>query len=155
MASQLKAAPEQLIHTFKFERAQAVAPQIAQFMSQKLPKLPWDPIVVPIPSATSRVRQRGYDHTFLLARAVARRRNYEYKKALSRHGQTRQVGATRVQRVAQLQGAFRLTRASAIQGRYVLLIDDVVTTGATLEQAAKTLRQAGARHIDALVFAQK
>ncbi len=155
MASQLKGLPEKLVHTFKFERAQATAPQIAKLMTSALPTFNRAPLMIPIPSATSRVRQRGYDHTVLLARALSRQCGHDYKKVLNRHGQSRQVGATRVQRLAQLQGAFRVNRPLAVKGEYILLVDDVVTTGATLEEAAKALRRAGAKRIDALVFAQK
>lgn len=74
---------------------------------------------------------------------------------LSRLGQTRQVGSKREQRLTQLSDAFRALRPDVIRNAQILLVDDVVTTGGTLEAAANVLRQAGASRIDAVVFAQK
>jgi predicted amidophosphoribosyltransferase len=73
---------------------------------------------------------------------------------LARQGQAHQVGASREQRKQQLATAFRVTKPQHVAGARLLLIDDVVTTGATLEAAAAALRAVGARHIEALVFAQ-
>lgn len=153
IASKLDGLPEKLVHTFKFERAQAVAPTIAQLMQCALPAIRPDMLVVPVPTATSRVRQRGYDHTALLARTLAHGYKHQSISALKRLGHSRQVGATRVQRMAQLTGAFRTVKP--VTGKHLLLVDDVVTTGATLEEAARVLRSAGAERTDALVFAQK
>jgi predicted amidophosphoribosyltransferase len=74
---------------------------------------------------------------------------------LARRGQSRQVGARRMQRTTQLVDAFHPIRPSLIQGAHILLVDDIVTTGASLEAAARVLKQAGAKRIDAVVFAQK
>ena len=106
------------------------------------------------PTATSRVRQRGYDQAKLLARALARQAGLPYLDCLARVGQTHQVGATREQRLRQLQAAFRVRRPNAVRSAYLLLVDDVSTTGATLELAATILKSAGARRVDAIVFAQ-
>ena len=98
---------------------------------------------------------RGYDHAALLARELARHTELTTMPVLRRVGQTRQVGATRSQRLKQLEGAFYVRRPEEIQGKKILLVDDLVTTGATLEAAARCLRLAGARTVSAVVFAQK
>jgi ComF family protein len=113
-----------------------------------------DYLIVPVPTATSRQRQRGYDQARLLAREVARQVRLPCVDALARHSQAHQVGAGRQQRRQQLSGAFRVTRPRLVRGARVILVDDVVTTGATLEAAAAALRQAGAAHIEAVTFAQ-
>jgi predicted amidophosphoribosyltransferase len=74
-----------------------------------------------------------------------------YLDCLIRSGQTEQIGADRGRRLEQLNGAFRVNKAN-LQGRRLLLIDDVITTGATLEAAAATLAAAGAGTVEALVF---
>jgi ComF family protein len=112
-----------------------------------------DAVLVPVPTATSRVRARGYDQSKLLARAVARRQSLPVLNCLARHGQTHQVGATRQQRLSQLSTAFRVIRPARLAGRHVILVDDVTTTGATLELAAQKLLAAGARRVDAVTFA--
>jgi predicted amidophosphoribosyltransferase len=71
-----------------------------------------------------------------------------------RIGQAHQVGAGRAQRKKQLDGVFRPRHIERIKGQHIILVDDVLTTGATLESAARTLRRAGAAQVDAWVFAK-
>jgi ComF family protein len=144
-----------LLRRFKFERAMAAAKTIAGAMGEALPYLPRQTVVVPIPTATSRVRSRGYDHAVLLARNIARIQGLPYARALTRLTQSRQVGASRAQRLTQLEGAFATVKPKLINNADILLVDDVLTTGATLAEAAKTLRAAGAATVSALVFAHK
>ena len=123
-------------------------------MHEALPYFAADILIVPVPTATSRVRSRGYDHAKLLAKELAGAAQLKHESLLLRLCQTRQAGAKRQTRIQQLEGAFGLKKQD-IKGKHVLLVDDVVTTGATLEEAAKVLKQAGAKTIDAVVFAQK
>jgi len=146
-------AAKGLIHNLKFTGAQAAAPIIASYMHEALPYLEYV-VIVPIPTATIRLRQRGYDHAELLARHLSNISGLPVVKGLARLGQSRQVGTKRSQRHSQLAGAFRPTNNIAPKA-HILLVDDVVTTGATLEEAAKTLKQAGAKTVDAVVFTQK
>jgi ComF family protein len=154
IASQYEGIPKKLIHELKFEHSPAAAQPIAELLSEALPILPDGTILTFVPTASSRVRQRGYDHMRLIARYVGNRAKLPCRTMLERHGSTRQVGAKRAVRLRQLSGAFEATNRQAIQGARVLLVDDIVTTGATLAEAAKTLRRAGARQVDGLVFAQ-
>lgn len=146
---------KQLVHDFKFARKQTAAEPISRLMDQTLPFLPANTIVVHVPTATTRVRARGYDHAMLVARALARQRGLLHVAALARHGQARQVGATREQRLSQLSDAFWVARPEVVRGASVLLVDDLVTTGGSLEAAARCLREAGAKTVSAVVFAQK
>ncbi len=111
-------------------------------------------LVVHLPTATTRVRQRGYDQARLLARALARQARLSYADVLTRSGQSNQVGATRAERLVQLDGAFRVNSAWQVRGAHILLVDDVLTTGASFEAATKALRQAGAAQVDAIAFAR-
>lgn len=144
---------KELVRVFKFGRAQAAATIIAEAMSSRLPYLP-DSLVVPVPTASSRRRQRGYDQAELLAKHLATKLHLEHYRALARVGQTRQVGSKRGQRRQQLTNAFRPVHQKAVAGRHILIVDDIVTTGATLEAAARILKAAGAKTVDAIVFAQ-
>ena len=72
-----------------------------------------------------------------------------------RVGQTHQFGATRHQRLEQLERAFLVTNPTDVKNKHILLVDDVLTTGATLETLARVLKSAGAKQVDAVVFAQK
>lgn len=143
-----------LVHALKFERMQAVAPILAEYCKETLPYQE-NILIVPVPTASSRRRLRGYDQSKLIARSLAARTKYKYQPLLGRLGQTRQVGTKRAERASQLEGAFWVTRPEAASGAHILLIDDVLTTGATIEAAARTLKKAGAKTINAFVFAQK
>lgn len=117
------------------------------------PPLPPDVIIVPIPTATKRIRTRGYDQAALIARQLAKCRGVQYREALFRTNNTRQVGAGRHGRRTQLKGVFISRRPDELTGKQILLVDDVLTTGATLESAAYTLRKCGVTVINAVVFA--
>lgn len=155
VATEYEGAAKQLVSRLKFERASAAADVMAVQLDAVLPYLPPDTVVVHVPTATSRVRMRGYDQAQLVARALARRRGWRAMQLLARLGQTRQVGAVRETRRRQLQQAYLPRNHAAIRGAKLLLIDDVLTTGATIEAAARTLREAGAQQVDAALFAQK
>ncbi len=144
-----------LIHTYKFERTQAAFAVITESMDEVLPYLPADTLIIPVPTATSRVRQRGYDHAYLLASELARRRQFKWLRAVTHLTQSRQVGSSRQQRLTQLADNLVVTKPAFVKGRDVLVVDDVVTTGATLEAMARALKQAGAKSVNALAFAQK
>jgi ComF family protein len=144
--------PKAVLHSLKFERAQAAARDLAAAMAAKLDLV--GPLVIThVPTVPARVRKRGYDQAALIARELAHLTGIPYIPLLARTGSGRQVGQTRLQRRRQMEGAFRPTAAQVLQNGHVLLVDDVLTTGATCEAAARTLRQAGAKRVSAAVFA--
>lgn len=147
-----QAEAKQLIHSLKFERAAAAAKVVAGLMAAQLTSLPENTVVTYVPTATGRVRARGYDQSGLVARHLAKRLNTPYRSLLARHGQTRQLGTDRLQRKKQMQRAFSM-RGRLPEQTHIILVDDVVTTGSTLEDAAGVLKQAGARTVTAMVFA--
>jgi ComF family protein len=145
-----QAVAKQLIWQLKFGGAQAAI----RPMTSRLATIIDQPfLVVPVPTASSRVRRRGYDQAMLLARALARHKRLPYAACLHRIGQAHQVGAGRRQRLQQLSGAFQVARPALVRGKHVLLVDDVITTGATFESAARVLRLAGAASVSAIAFA--
>lgn len=148
-------AAQTLIQLLKFNRAQAAAQVIAELMQESAPFLDKKILVTHIPAATTRVRLRGYDQSKLVAKAIAQNNSRPHMTLLARLGQSRQVGSTRQQRLTQLEGAFRPVNQYAIKNADILIVDDVLTTGATLEEAARTLKRAGAKRVNAIVFAHK
>lgn len=145
----------QLLRKYKFERAADTADLLATVLEAALPALPPGTIVTYVPTATSRVRERGYDHARQLALAVANMRGLKVLPLLNRHGQQRQVGATRADRRRQMASAYTIRRHANLKDVRILLVDDITTTGTTLQIAAKVLMAAGAKSIDAGVVAYK
>lgn len=143
---------KQAVHRLKFTPNRSVAVVLAQCLDVVVPHQS-SLIVLHAPTAPKRVRQRGFDHAKIMAKHFAKQRQLAFCDALLRSGQKRQVGATRKERGTQLRDAYRLMHAHAIKGKDVLLIDDVLTTGATLSEIAKVLKKAGAKSVSAAVFA--
>jgi ComF family protein len=115
-------------------------------------------IVIPVPLHPSRLAERGFNQSALLARPTAQHLATPFApRALERTRETRQQATLeRAARVGNVAGAFavRRGRASAlVRGRAVLLIDDVMTTGATLDACARALAGAGASRVDRVVLA--
>ncbi len=151
VAAEYEGAIKELIHTFKYERERSAAKELAVIINSSLPYLNSATTVTHTPTASSRVRARGYDHSLLLAKELAKLRGLKHKTLLGRLGQTQQMGAMRKKRLEQTKNSYVATRK--LNKAEVLLVDDVLTTGATLNAAAKELRQAGARNIYAVVVA--
>ena len=145
---------KEVIHVFKYERASGAVKQLGDLLTPLLQEIAGDYVLVPAPTATSRVRQRGYDHAVLLARRLAKNSGKSMVEALARTGQAHQVGSDRKARFAHAKGAFRVRLPQKVADRHVVLVDDILTTGATLNEAARVLRKAGAKKVSAIVLAQ-
>ncbi len=144
----------QLVHRMKFLYAGEAADIIGDELAAILPALPPETVIVPVPTITSHVRQRGYDHTRRMTRHIAAQTNLPCHTVLARRGQHRQVGSSRSTRLRKVNDSFRVRQAYLVAGRPVLLIDDVLTTGATAAAAAAALKAAGASRVDVAVFAR-
>lgn len=137
---------EELINRFKFGYAEDAHIPLGDVLLAALPQLPESTVVVPIPTVRAHIRQRGYDHTLLLAKYVARKRDLKLGRVLKRRTSTMQRGASRKLRTKQAKEAYEVV-GNLRSGVPYLLVDDVVTTGSTLRYAAKALKDAGATTI--------
>lgn len=139
------AAIADVIHRYKYEDH----PELARPLADWICRLPLPPVdlVVPVPLHASRRRERTYDQALYLAALVAKDRGVGcVPQVLTRLRATaRQVGQHRSERIANIQGAFEAAVGAA--GRVVLLVDDVVTTGATVGECARALKEAGAKRV--------
>ena len=153
--SEYKGVSKKLIYRLKFARAIASAKLIAELIDEAIPDMPKGTVVSYIPTATSRVRLRGYDQSYLLARAIARQRGMQLIPLFIRIGQSRQVGSDRKHRMTQAANNYQVRTKKLTGVTQVLLMDDILTTGATLESAARLLKQSGVQQVSAAVFAKK
>jgi competence protein ComFC len=116
-------------------------------------------LLVPVPVHASRSRQRGYDQAVLLAESVSRALEMPWRPVLTRSRHTRpQFDLGRKARLANVAGAFEIAGpagTSAIEGSWIVLVDDVVTTGATLTACAGALYGSGAAAVSALTVARE
>lgn len=145
------------VHAIKFGGARLSIPLLIPFLCDTWRMLGNDAVdcVMPIPLHVRRERERGYNQAELFARGVAEHiKKPLLTDILIRTRETKaQAELSREERRVNTQGAFSCRAGGTTAGASVLLIDDVCTTGATLEQAARTLREAGAREVNALTLA--
>lgn len=116
-------------------------------------------LIIPVPLHKSKLKQRGFNQAELLAEVVAKNLGLKLLTALKRHKNTKaQVELDQEERKKNVRQVFRLSDGAKLKNQLknqrILLIDDVVTTGSTLNECAKVLRRAGAREIWALVVAR-
>mgnify|MGYP003648188401 FL=1 len=131
----------------------ALGTELAVRVRGVLPGLPRETLVVPIPLHPLRRATRGYNQAREIGIGLSRALDLELAQPLRRARYTRPLyGLPHRRRAGVLQGAFRAT--TSLEGRPVLLVDDVRTSGATLRSAARTLHQAGAGKIQAAVLAR-
>ena len=112
-------------------------------------------LALPMPLAPARLRERGFNQALELARRLAPDKT-DSTLLLRTRETPAQSGLTRAERLRNLRGAFAIEplRAAAVRGRRVVLVDDVMTSGASVFAAAEVLRSAGAAHITAVVLAR-
>jgi len=145
---------QQLIDVYKFKQARSAYRDLAELLSQTLPDLPKDTVIVPIPTISSHIRARGYDHMLLIAKHLARKRGLRCQSALYRKTNTKQRQASASQRIAQAEKTFGVRSVVKPDVPY-LVLDDVYTTGATVKYASKVLLEAGAKCVWVAVIARQ
>ncbi len=145
---------EKLINAYKFERVKRASVELGILLDASLPVLPPETIVVPVPTVRSHVRMRGYDHALLLAREFAKRRKLQASPLVKRSNKTSQRGLDKKERMKEAKQAFYCDKALDPSVPY-LVVDDVVTTNATLRYASGALCDAGADVVWAAVIARQ
>ena len=146
---------DRLLPRLKFHRDFAAGRVLAQCMADRLADLPRPDALIPIPLHHARLRSRGYDQALELARPLAQALHLPLLgNALQRRKTT--TAQSRLDadaRQRNLRGAFDVVSAASIPG-HAVLVDDVMTTGATLHAAARVLHKAGVQRVDAWVCAR-
>lgn len=146
------------IHRFKYGGRPDLATQLAGLAVDALERLgpPPGSLLVPVPLHPRRLAERGYNQSALLARELARRQRLGFlPMALWRTRATeRQVGRSGDERWSNMEGAFAVRRPRALAGREVVLVDDVLTTGATATACIRPLRGLGTRVVGVVALAR-
>jgi ComF family protein len=148
-----------LVHALKYQDRTDLAPTMGRWMARAGHELLGEAdLLVPVPLHWRRAWSRRYNQSGALAQVIARQTGVTVSRdALRRVRPTQQqIGLSRSERATNVQGAFRVSqdKTTDVQGRRVILIDDVLTSGATVDACARALLRAKAAQVDVLVFAR-
>jgi ComF family protein len=147
---------DRLLQAYKFNARLSLTDLFADNLARRITHmtLPHPDIVVPMPLAKKRLAERGFNQSALLARAVSQKLNVRFGAAgLLRVRETPpQAGLSREARLKNVKGAFDC--AADLQGKTVALVDDVMTTGTTMSEAARALKKRGAARVEAWALAR-
>ena len=163
MATDYRAPVDQLVLALKFGATLPLAPLFGELLAQALTtampdRSAWPELLAPVPLGPRRLIERGYNQALEIARPLARSLTLPLSASLLvRVRETEAQAATPArQRHQNMRGAFVVPHRAmtSVAGRHVGVVDDVMTTGATLDALASTLKRYGARRVTNLVFAR-
>src|SRR5450755_1531469 len=148
-----------LVHEFKYGHQRHLRHPLAEWLCESMsdPRLRAQrfDLIVPVPLHPARERERGFNQATLLAELLARQFTVPLRAVLERiRYTTTQTAYDRAERMENLHDAFRLRKKANVRELHVLLIDDVLTTGSTLSECARILKEAGATSVYAATAAR-
>jgi ComF family protein len=152
-----------LIHLLKYSGVLPAARPLGELLARSIEELrltsgDWAPVLVPVPLHAAKRRERRFNQSELIARAALRHLPARCKAdcgVLERQRPTRsQVGLDREARIRNMSGAFCVVAAERVQGRTLIVVDDVMTTGTTVSECARVLKRAGAEKVFAATVAR-
>ncbi len=145
---------DQWVMALKFGQKILYSKLFAELMSPELKSLDNHYVLMPVPLHKTRLRKRGYNQAYEIAKELAKLTNREIDTTLKRHKNTEMQAQLKFkQRAKNVQNAFALNQE--LTHKHIVLIDDVMTTGNTLQECAKTLIKAGAKDVKVMIFARK
>jgi ComF family protein len=148
---------DHFIRALKFHQQLGLARLLGERLARRLVRETSPPdLIIPVPLHGARLRERGYNQALEIARPVARALNIplDFHSLLRVRATAPQTGMTIEARRKNLRGAFALRGNTAVQNLRVALVDDVMTTGSTVQAAAQCLRAAGAREVEIWIIAR-
>lgn len=144
-----------LIHLFKYNGVEPLAAPFGKFLAQVLPRDQRYDVIVPMPLHWRKRWQRGFNQAELLAKEISRRWCVPVERAVRRRRSgLAQAGLSNAQRRKNVAHVFEAGKGRPLEGKRILLVDDVLTTGATASSCARVLKRAGAAHVTLLALAR-
>ncbi len=138
---------KKLVVEYKFKSRRGLSRTLAEIIASNLPEdLPKETAIVPLPTISRHIRERGFDHTLKLGKELSKITGFSCIPMLKRVNKTVQVGADEATRAEQAANAYEFDKRFSAS-RPVLLLDDVYTTGASMRSAAAKIREAGGSQI--------
>ena len=147
------------IHQFKYGRNISTGAALASFMAEfSFPDFDFTDysLIIPVPLHIRRLRDRSFNQALILAKAIEKKYQIPVNFSLLKRRKftLTQTGLDKKEREKNIKGAFTVTDNAKIEGKNIILVDDVYTTGATINQCAKTLIKAGASKVAVLTLAR-
>lgn len=147
------------IHQFKYNRNISTGEMLASFMADfSFPDIDFTDysLVMPVPLHIKRLRKRGFNQSLILARTIGKKKQIPVNFSLLRRRKftLTQTGSNKKERKQNIKGAFEVSDPQKIADKNIILVDDVYTTGATVNECAKTLIRAGAQKVSVLTIAR-
>ncbi len=149
---------QEAIHQWKYQGKATLTPFLGQWMIEGLYRY-WDPkhldLLIPVPLHKQRLRERGFNQALLLVKELSHRTGIPYRKRILQKVRPTlpQVNLSGVEREKAVRGSFEIVRKEELEEKRILLVDDVYTTGATVNECSKVLLAAGAERADVFTLA--
>lgn len=153
VAFRFEEAAKELVYRLKYQSDRTVARFLALQMAGMIDRSKFD-LITYVPSDGASLRRRGYNQAQLLARELAKLTSLEYDETLLRTKHSPQTRLNRQERLAMIKNNF-VVLPTHIENKRILIVDDVLTTGATLSECSRVLKDAGARVVWGAVAAKK
>lgn len=147
---------DHFIRELKFHRQLGLARLLGEHLAERLANEPRPDRIIPVPLHRARLRERGYNQALEIARPVARALGVplDFRSLVRVRATAPQTGMTVKARRKNLRGAFEVRNETAVRNRRVALVDDVMTTGSTVQAAAQCLRASGASAVCIWIIAR-
>lgn len=149
---------QEAIHHWKYEGKTNLTPFFAEWLAEGLKRY-WEPdsldLLIPVPLHTQRLRERGFNQALVLVKELSRRTGIPYRKTTlqKKKPTVPQVNLSGAERGKGLRGAFHVIGKEELVGKSALLVDDVYTTGATVNECSKVLLRGGTERVGVLTLA--
>jgi Predicted amidophosphoribosyltransferases len=144
------------LYRLKYDGDTGIAPVIGKYMAKRLIQTGWPvDLIIPVPLHDRRLAERRFNQSYLLSLEIGRECGVSVSDTVLkriRHTES-QVSLSKLDRTLNVRGAFDIADRNSVEGRSILIVDDIITTGATLNECSKAIRGYGAKNVYCLAAA--